>query len=268
MYNLLNESFARLRKNKTFRVCLIIIIIIPVLIIGLTKFLTVQFDEEPSTMNAADDGLFFMTSMLPLFIAISPGLFIAKDFNQNTVRNKIICGYSRTAIYMTNWITSVCITFIFHIVSTIVSMGLISVLFEPGEIFTDVNIYYSLILIPVLISFSSITVAMTMIFRNTAGAIFSFFIHEISSLFILITLLIKSEALQKFLAFFLPMNQLQCIVSRNCNVLGVLDEDPEAFSRYAIPDGFDAAVIPLYAVILIIAVTALGIWHFNKKDIK
>ena len=45
-------------------------------------------------------------------------------------------------------------------------------------------------------------------------------------------------------------------------------DDIMDIARYAIPKGFDAIALPLYAVILIVAVTALGIWHFNKKDIK
>lgn len=271
MHNLLNESFARLRKNTTFKVCLIIVIAIPVLLISLEKILLRAYNEDASGFNAADECLFLMTGMLPLFIAISPGFFIASDFRQNTVRNKIICGYSRTSIYMTNWITSVCITLIFHIVSTIVSMVLGSVLFKAGDIFTNENIYYSLVCIPVLITFTSITVAMTMALKNAAGAIFSYFIHEILALFNIVILLIDSDELKKFLCYFLPSNQLNMIVSRNYLAADItMDEPGELMSvgRYAIPEDFDAIMLPLYTVILTVAVTALGIWHFNKKDIK
>lgn len=271
MRNLLNESFSRLRKNMTFKVCLIIVIAIPILLLSLEKILLNLTNENASGFTAADECLFLMTGMLPLFIAISPGLFIARDFRQNTVRNKIICGYSRTSIYMTNWITSVCITLIFHIASTIVSMVLGSVLFEAGDIFTKENIYYSLVCIPVLISFTSITVAMSMMLRNAAGAIFSYFIHEILALFNIVILLIKSDALKKFLGLFLPSNQLNVVVSRNYHAADIMADDLDDImdiARYAIPKGFDAIALPLYAVILIVAVTALGIWHFNKKDIK
>lgn len=269
MRNLLNESFSRLRQDLTFKVCLIIIIIIPAILISVQKFLLTILGEVVTGINAADDFLFSMTNMLPLFIAISAGFFIAKDFQQNTVRNKIICGYSRTSIYMANWITSVCVALILHICSTIVSIVLGSVLFEPGDIFTKVNIYYSLVNIPVIISYTSITVAITMITKNGAGAIFSYFIHEITMLFSMLISLIKNEALRKFLKYFIPTNQTNMIINRDYHT-SLLDDlnDIEGLSRYAIPKGFDAALIPLYATIMIVVVTALGIWHFNKKDVK
>lgn len=271
MFNLLNESFSRLKKDLTFKVCLIIVLAIPVLIISMEKILLNIFNENPSGFNAANKCLFMMTGMLPLFIAIAAGFFIASDFKQNTVRNKIICGYSRTSIYMANWITSVCITLIYHIASTIVSMAVGSILFEPGEIFTKVNIYYSLVCIPVLISFTSITVTMTMMLKNAAGAIFSYFIHEIFGLFNIVIILLNNEVLKKFLCYFLPSNQLNMIVSRNYLAADLSIDDTEeimSVARYAIPKGFDAAALPIYAIILIAAVTALGIWHFNKKDVK
>lgn len=272
MRNLLNESFARLRKNMTFKVCLIIVIVVPFLIISLEKLLTVSLDEGPTSFNAADNALFLMTGMLPLLIAISSGLFIVSDFKQNTVRNKIICGYSRTSIYMANWITSVSITLIFHIASTVVSVVLASILFKPGDIFTDVNIYYSLVCIPVLISFTSITVMMSMIFRNARGAIFSYFINEVAALFSMLLTLLKNEALEKFLTLFMPYTQLDIVTSRNYYSLGDIMDDIDGnvmdLTSYHIPDGFDAVAIPLYALILIVAVTAIGILHFNKSDIK
>lgn len=267
MRNLLNESFSRLFKTKSFKVCLFINIIMPAFMIGLMKYLSVRLNDEPNM--SADDNLFFMTGMLPIFISIGCGLFIAKDFQQNTVRNKIICGYSRTAIYMTNWITSAFITLLYHFASTIVAVVLSAALFQTGELFTKVNLYYSLACIPILLSFTSITVAMTMSIRNTAGAIFSFVIHELSGMVGLLTFFIKSAGFAKFLNYFIPMSQLSIIQMRNYNDgMFEIDTNFSEIMGYMIPEGFDAVAIPLYSIILIVAVTALGIWNFNKKDIK
>ena len=267
MRNLLNESFSRLFKTKSFRVCLYINILMPAFIIGMMKYLSFRISDEPNM--SADDNLFFMTGMLPIFIAIGCGFFIAKDFQQNTIRNKIICGYSRTAIYMTNWITSAFITLLYHVASTVVSLSLSALFFETGELFTKVNLYYSLICIPVLLSFTSITVAMTMCLRTTAGAVFSFLIHELSAMLALLTFFIESDAFVKFLNYFVPMSQLSIIQLRNYNdAMFAIDTDYSALMGYVIPKDFDAVAIPLYAVILIVITTALGLWHFNKKDIK
>lgn len=265
MRNLLNESFARLYRNKVFRVCLVLIIALPTLLIGMEKILIMQ--DGGKTDFTADFGLFSMLEMMPLFIAIAAGLFIAKDFRQNTIRNKIICGYSRTQIYIATWITCVFIAIFYHIISTVVTVGLYSALFEVGDLFTSVNLYYFLISIPTLISFTSITVMMTMILRNTAGAIFSYFIHLILGMFDLIVYLIDNKDFKKFINLFLPMNQLEnisarCVESDLKSALGGL------LGKYSIPEGFDAVAMPLYAAILIVIISALGILHFNKSNVK
>lgn len=269
MYNLLKESFGRLYKNRTFRICFILVLAIPTLLTVIDKILTTQAGLKSNI--TADDYLFNMHGIMPLFIAIAAGLFIAKDFRQNTVRNKIICGYSRTQIYIANWITCVFIALLYHFASTIVTVAMTAALFETGDLFTTVNLYYFLISIPVLISFTSITMMMTMIFRSTAAAIFSYFIHQIVSLFDLIFMQLKDKEVRKFISLFLPQNQLQIINYRHYYDFSDIENDMgELFetTKYAIPEGFDAVAIPLYAVILIIVISALGILHFNKSDVK
>lgn len=269
MLNLLNESFARLYRNKTFRVCLVLVIAIPAILIICDKILVEHSGLKTSL--SADDSLFNMLGIMPLFIAIAAGLFIAKDFRQNTIRNKIICGYSRTQIYIANWITCVFVAIFYHIISTVVTVGLTALFFKTGDLFTSVNLYYFLISIPTLISFTSITLMMTMIFRNTAGAIFSYFIHQIISLFDIILDQLQNDNLKKFLSLFLPQNQLNIINYRHYYDLSEMENDMGALlerTSYAIPKGFDAVALPLYAVILIVVVSALGILHFNKSDVK
>lgn len=266
MRNLLNESFSRLFKSNVFYVCFIIIMAFPTLIIGLEKILikiyshNEQYYETASTISGADC-IFLTISLLPLIVAIAAGLFIAKDFRQNTVRNKIICGYSRTAIYMTNWITTSFVMLFYHFATMIWSVLLGSILFTPGDIFTKINIYYVLISVPTLLSFSSITVMMTMMLKNTAGAIFSYFIHQFLGIFELILYYIDNKSLVKFIHQFLPMNQLSLIQAMNLNY-------DDFMSEVSLPSGFDAVALPLYALILIVAVTAVGILHFKKSDIK
>lgn len=264
MRNLLNESFARLYRNKTFRVCLVLVIALPTFLIGTEKILIMQ--RGGKTDFSANDSLFNMLDMMPLFIAIAAGLFIAQDFRQNTIRNKIICGYSRTQIYIATWITSVFIAILFYLLSTAVTVGFTSLFFKTGDLFTSVNLYYFLIAIPTLISFASVTVMMTMILRNTAGAIFSYFIHVIISMLSMIAYILENKAPAKFLNLFLPMYQLDIISSRS---IGSDEVDYLFdFASHAIPEGFDAVAMPLYAAILIVIVSALGILNFNKSNVK
>lgn len=270
MLNLLQESFGRLYRYKTFRVCLIIVTAIPLFFNGFERML--MESNAFSNVSTADDYLFNMYGMLPLIIAIAAGLFIIKDFKENTVRNKLICGYTRTQVYMANWITAVFVAVFYHLVSTVVCTVSASVLLETGDLFTDVNAYYELISIPTLIAFTSITVMMTMSIRTTASAVFSYFIHLIADIFVsLLIFKLDSKKFIEFIYLFMPNNQLNTIASRkyisptaSSSVLDMFEEGV----KYAIPDGDAAFLIPLYALLLSAIVTVIGIIHFNKKDVK
>ncbi len=269
MLNLLQESFGRLYRYKTFRVCLIIITAIPLFFNGLEKML-METNGFPD-VSTADDYLFNVYGMLPLIIAIAAGLFIIKDFKENTVRNKLICGYTRTQVYIVNWITAVFIAVFYHLFSTLVCTVSASILLEPGDLFTKVNAYYELISIPTLISYTSITVMMAMIFRTTASAIFSYFIHAVIIMFEpLIVHKVDNDSFTRFSSMFVPENQLYIISSRcysdPTKSGGILDMFNDV--KYAIPEGNAAYLIPLYALLLAAVVTVIGIIHFNKKDVK
>lgn len=269
MLNLLQESFGRLYRYKTFRVCLIIITAIPLFFNGFERML--MESNAFSNVSTADDYLFNMYGMLPLIIAIAAGLFVIKDFKENTIRNKLISGYTRTQVYIVNWITAVFIAVFYHLVSTLVCTVSASILFETGDLFNKVNAYYELISIPTLISYTSITVMMAMIFRTTASAIFSYFIHAVILMFEpLIVHKVDNDSFTRFSSMFVPEKQLYIISSRYYDDPTVSGDLFDVFNRnkYAIPEGNAAYLIPLYALLLAAIVTVIGIIHFNKKDVK
>lgn len=54
--------------------------------------------------DSSFDGLFMLLTMMFEFITLAVGLVISKDFTQNTIRNKIIVGHTRTNIYISKQI--------------------------------------------------------------------------------------------------------------------------------------------------------------------
>lgn len=134
MFNLLKTDLKRSFKDKLFLILLIIAgafaLATPLLYKGI--FMLLELDAESLkgmemfglSMDAKT--MFFSSFslsnnfgfILPIFIAI----ILCKDFSNGTIRNKIICGKSRTSIYFSLFITCViliCSFILFHALLTL-----------------------------------------------------------------------------------------------------------------------------------------------------
>ena len=105
MVNLLAEGYRRLFKGKRFYIVLAVIVGVAAFVLTLVTILSSTFDDSASPK--ADGMLFMMTGTMPLLISITAGLLIVQDFRNNTIRNKIIVGHSRTNIYLASLIVSI-----------------------------------------------------------------------------------------------------------------------------------------------------------------
>ena len=98
MANLLAEGYRRLFKGKRFYIVLAVIMAIPIIA---SVFIRIV---EKRALNLGGALAFSMIGTMTMFISITAGLFIITDFKNNTIRNKIIIGHSRTKIYLANLI--------------------------------------------------------------------------------------------------------------------------------------------------------------------
>lgn len=128
MSNLLSAQFSRLFKSKMFYAAVIILVLEGILS-DFGNIMNLALDSE--IFEKAEDtdtleNLYTMSMQIDvvcyydfyIFIiigAIFIGLFIGRDFEDNTIRNKIIVGYSRTAIYFSNLIVCVSAQIIMHL---------------------------------------------------------------------------------------------------------------------------------------------------------
>ena len=110
MTNLIKTDFKRILKDRLFLILCIIggafAVIIPLLYKGL---FSVVGAEEVLAMTMSAKSLFF-TAFSPsdnfgLILPILLAIVLCKDFSQGTVRNKLICGYSRKSIFLSMYIT-------------------------------------------------------------------------------------------------------------------------------------------------------------------
>ena len=116
MVKLLKEGLAKAKVSKRFWICAAILVGLSLLYVLLVHWEGTN-GIDPSSNIGADAALFGMLGNQALFMAIVPAMFLVRDFTQNTVRNKIICGYSRTSIYIAHAIVFSLIALFYHFVS-------------------------------------------------------------------------------------------------------------------------------------------------------
>lgn len=132
MSNLLYANFSRMVKNKLF-------------LIGIGfmffagSFLCYQQYRQLvgyGTHVKLDSTFFQYTIMIGVISAIFCSLFVGVEYNDGTIRNKLIAGHKRTAIYLSNLIVNIVASFLmcfsYMLANIVVGIPLIGTLTIPA----------------------------------------------------------------------------------------------------------------------------------------
>ena len=124
MTNLIRSDFKKFFKDKLFLVVCILavvfVVITPLLYIvlfgtmGEIDPMTESLLSGYITAKGQFFGAFSFGNNLGLIAPLLIGIILCKDFSFGTVRNKIICGHTRTSIFLS--VFTVCATTLFGIV--------------------------------------------------------------------------------------------------------------------------------------------------------
>ncbi|MBR6337199.1 MAG: ABC transporter permease subunit [Ruminococcus sp.] len=169
MSKLLYDNLVRMRRSFMLKIALLFFVAVPAIHIILAK--NNPRVTEYGSINI--EGLYF----IPMVFCVLAGTFLAHDYMQNTIRNKLIVGHTRTNIYISNLLCITAYLFIMVILYEAVAMGVgIPVIGNKG-LDADIITKNMLFVIPMLIAISSITVFFGMTLKSNAGtlAIFMFF---------------------------------------------------------------------------------------------
>lgn len=96
MRKLLSAFFSRLRKDVIFWVVLVVYSVLSLVSCLLNYQSSVQYPSDPVYV---EDVLFNMIPALPFLCAAVIALFLGQEFDENTIRNKLTVGHTRTAIF-------------------------------------------------------------------------------------------------------------------------------------------------------------------------
>lgn len=129
MRKLLAASFSRLWKEKIFWFVFLI------MSVGAVCYNWIGYNEINEPQVHVEDMIFCMLPMSGFIFALFISMRLGTEFEEHTIRNKLIVGYSRTQVYFAEYITcmvaSVILMGIMLLVSTAFGM-LLSLKFQSG----------------------------------------------------------------------------------------------------------------------------------------
>ena len=104
MLNLLRADFYKLRRSKTFFICLgILALIVAYIIIDFGSSAHIK-EYSPSTFHWIYM-LFQVPYFIPLLQSIFITMFITTEYSNGTIKDSVSLGFSRTKIYMSKLVT-------------------------------------------------------------------------------------------------------------------------------------------------------------------
>ena len=119
MPDLIRAEFSRLFKSRVFYVCLAVSGGIPLFRVFSRSLMMDSMDSYYSNQRSQGvQNLMFL--FIGLISAVFISLFIGREIKDGTVRNKIVCGYTRQEIYFSELIVSTYAVMIFQLAYTLI----------------------------------------------------------------------------------------------------------------------------------------------------
>ena len=154
MSKLLRANFMRLRQSLSFWVCVVLQVFLAAIDFFSAYFIST---EKESVFGRS----FIVGSYIMIFLSVFITSFICTDYSCQTIRNKLVVGHSRGAIYFSNfittWIGSLVIVAAYWITMSAISVSFgIEADMPPNEfcflIFTQISAVTALVSLYVLLS--------------------------------------------------------------------------------------------------------------------
>ncbi|MDO5410578.1 MAG: ABC transporter permease subunit [Lachnospiraceae bacterium] len=103
MYKVLSANFSRLRKDKTFWLCMAVMLVYSVVyMLNGCRQAVVDLAEYDCCI---DEYYFHFAILTGAFCALFASMFLGTEYSDGTIRNKIIAGHTRAEIYIANLLT-------------------------------------------------------------------------------------------------------------------------------------------------------------------
>lgn len=275
MNKLLSANFMRLKKNICFWGC-IIYMAVAAIIYPIMRYVQMK---HTGYITYLDGGFTTCAVFVPILLAIFCSLFVGREYSDGTIRNKIMIGHKRLNIYLSNLMTNAIVMFllctVFFVIYLCVGIPLLG-FFKSNVAYVTQIVCLAYIL---CLAFTCIYTAVSMICSSKAISS----IICIMSVFILIIIGIyinaRLEEPKMYPAYSVLMDgEMEEKEEVNPNYLEGTKREIYSFLNDFLPGGQviqctsmeveKPAVLMMYAGIICVITSGIGIYLFREKDLK
>jgi ABC-2 type transport system permease protein len=251
MLNLLRADFYKLRRSKSFFICLgLLVVIVAYIIIDFSSSAHIKEQLSPSTFHwiyMFFQEKAFLPYFIPVFQAIFITMLITSEYITGTIKDSVSLGFSRMKIYISKLIT--------------ISMG--SILMMLAAIFTIV--ITSIFVFGIYGSFSMYDLLLLVRMFLIQVLLYTAY----GSIFLMVAFLIKNiGGTMAFGIFFsLILGSLGSVVGNSYfgRILLLMNFSPTAVPH---PQAVDIRIAIAVALSYLILCSGIGGVTFKKQDIK
>lgn len=270
MYKLLKASFFRLKKEIVFWM-------FTFFTLGIAFFSLLRHNPSEVILDRFVNEFIMY---IGIFIAIFVSVFVGKEHSEGIIRNKIIVGHKRINIYLSNLIVSIFTTIFYELIYLIlmltIGIHLFGNLQMPLDEFVMTLINIFLIIIAYCSIYNLITMLSSEITLSTTICVILFMV-----MFVIVSALSLTVNASPYTTqtFWDEQGQPHIIEQElNPNYPGEGKIKVAKVIYYFIPQGQANDIangktenlqsFPLYSITLIFVVNLVGIYLFDKKELK
>lgn len=275
MVNLLNGNLMRIKKSKLFLVMSLAILVLAILLI------LVQYKDFISYKTIIEyDSLYKMFLLVVgIVISIFTCLFLGVEYEDKTIRNKIIIGHKRINIYLANLITIILVSLVFQLLYIFI-ISVVGIPLLGFNISSVSSFIYSLIVAQlIIIANASIYTLISLVGSNSMLINIICLLVAFGSYFatlILMNIIDTPEYIQMSTIVNWESEKIEYVKEKNpkypseikrkiCNTL--MNIIPQAqVLKIERSGNKDRKMIPIYSLSTSVVLTGIGIVLFKKKE--
>ena len=274
MIKLLSANFLRLRKNHLFWGTLVF----SALLAGFRVTTLWRDHVDVGVPSTLDECLFTYAQIIGLTAAVFISLFLGTEYSDGAIRNKIVSGCSRLAIYLAGLLTAFAAAVLNLAAYWIVALGMGIPLLEPSQMGAGKALFTVLGILLMTAAFCAIFtfIAMNCGSKATTAVvcILLFFVMLVASTYIFARL----DAPEENLTYSMVDGDMVSSMERNPRYLRGAERAVYEFLRDLLPTGqgvqYSIGMVTnpvrllLCSLGLIVVFTGAGLAVFRRKDLK
>jgi len=280
MIKLLRSNFSRLKKNRLFWLALLLMVAVPLYAVGVRYYDYVIAQE---TIWETADGLWFVGGMYMSVVAsVFISLFVGTEFSDGTIRNKLTVGHTRSEIYFSNLITCSAVSLFYHFVFIAVLFGAGSLMLKTWNTPAKTLVILTALSLVTVIAMSAIFTMLAMLIHSRSAGAVTAMLVAMGMLIVTMTVNATLSA-PEFIDNAFHMTDVGEVVKSdpipNPRYVAGFEREMYQHILNLIPTGqmaqfgnmdytSEMTYLPLYAVVVAVVCTAVGLAAFRRKDIR